>query len=289
MPTTGRLNNKTCIITGSSGGLGRAIALRFASEGARVVCADLVPTGPPTETNDGAEQKGTDAAIREKHGDQAAIFVKCDVSEAKSMEELVRRGTEFGGGRLDVMVNNAGIYSAASKCPIHELDEGIWDVMMKINARGVFLGCKYACRQFLKQDLHPDNGQRGWIVNTASVLAFIGMPDAAAYCAAKGAVMQLTKSMAVDYAPQKIHCNAICPGFMQTNMTTGFRADESANAGVMSLVPMKEWGQPDDIASAAVFLASDDARFVTGTGLVVDGGLSAWKVDEAKCMLFLKM
>ncbi|KAL8879288.1 MAG: hypothetical protein Q9198_003069 [Flavoplaca austrocitrina] len=178
-----RLAFRCTIITGSSSGLGRAIALAFAANGASpIICADL---RPDPRGDWGVDEPGvlTHDLINKRYGEGKAEFVKADATVGDDVERVVSKAVEVGG-RLDV----------------------------RVNSRSVFLGCKYAIRQFLSQPLHP-SGHRGWIINTASMLGLVGLkPSAGAYCASKGAVVLLTKQIAVEYGIDKIHCNALCPG-----------------------------------------------------------------------------
>jgi len=173
------------------------------------------------------------------------------------------------------MVNNAGLGNVAGTPRIHLLEEHAWDGLMRVNLRGVYLGCKYACGQFLKQDLDR-SGRRGWIVNVSSMLGYVGIKGGtAAYCASKGAVLNLTRQVAIDYAKDRIHCNALCPGFTKTAMTQENYENEAVNAEMISTTPWGEWGTAADVAKGAVFLATDDSAWVTGVGLPVDGGYLA--------------
>ena len=270
-----RVQNKVCIVTGSSSGLGRAVALAFASQGARlIVCADLQPT---PKSHFQAEEAGTPTheVICQRYGAGKGIFKKTNVAEGEEVHNLVKDAVQTGG-RLDVMVNNAGIGGTERHGPIHEMSEDTWDSTMRINSRSVFLGCKVACAQFLRQQPHP-SGHRGWIVNTASIMGLVGQKvNGAAYCASKGAVVLLTKSVAVAYAAHKIHCNAICPGHLRTPMTEDQYKDTEMRKSISAMTPWgDEWGAAEDVAKCAVFLASEDAAYVTGVALPVDGGYCA--------------
>ncbi|KAL8626472.1 hypothetical protein Q9189_007840, partial [Teloschistes chrysophthalmus] len=164
---------------------------------------------------------------------------------------------------------------------IHEMSEENWDFIIKTNTRSTFLGCKHAISQFLSQQpLHPHPSShtkiKGWIINTASILSFVGLKGGAgAYCASKGAVVQLTKQIAVEYGAEKIHCNALCPGYLKTPMTAQFYDDEKTRKEVDATMPWGGWGRVEDVAKCAVFLASDDAAYVTGLPMVIDGGYTA--------------
>ncbi|OAG04638.1 NAD(P)-binding protein [Paraphaeosphaeria sporulosa] len=258
-----RLLNKVAIVTGSSQGIGREICNQFHEEGALLVCSDLRPLGQ-------GEDVATHESIVKKGG--KAIFVQTDVSKAEDWVALISKTVEEYG-RLDILVNNAGICTEADNPqPIDEVDEDAFDTHLRVNTRGVFLGCKYAVRQFKKQKLHP-SGVRGWIVNFASMVANIGMAGLSGYTASKGAVAALTKTVALDVAKQGIVANSICPGSMLDNALGG--ALSSARDAVLAALPRGRFGETKDHARAAVYLASDDAAWVTGINLNVDGGLTA--------------
>ncbi|KAI4087483.1 MAG: hypothetical protein LQ339_008891 [Xanthoria mediterranea] len=269
-----RLASRCTIITGSSSGLGRAIALAFAANGAGpIICADL---RPDPRGDWGVDEPGvpTHELINKRYGEGKAEFVKADATVGDDVERAVNRAVEVGG-RLDVIVNNAGTGGTESAGKVHEMTEDTWDFVMRVNSRSVFLGCKYAISQFLSQPLHP-SGHRGWIINTASMLGLVGLkPSAGAYCASKGAVVLLTKQIAVEYGIDKIHCNALCPGYLKTPMTAPIYNDKETRDGINALTPWGDWGDANDVAKCAIFLASDDAAYVTGVSLVIDGGYTA--------------
>ncbi|KAJ5488006.1 hypothetical protein N7530_002306 [Penicillium desertorum] len=263
-----RLQDKVAIVTGSSSGLGRAIAIRYAQEGAKVVCADLTPTARSQEE---ADTTTHDLIIRD--GGQAT-FVRTDVGDATQMEHLVRvAAKEYG--RLDILVNNAGIsIEARTPAVLHLTDETTWDTTMRVNTKSVFLGCKYALTQMLAQEPHS-SGDRGWIINISSIMGMIGGPENPSYCASKGAVSNLTRQMALDYAPDNIHINAICPGYTQTAIFKETTTNLTPWEDLKRRHPLKGPGIPEDIARMAVVLACDDASWVTGVCLPVDGGYTA--------------
>ncbi|PYI01161.1 NAD(P)-binding protein [Aspergillus sclerotiicarbonarius CBS 121057] len=266
-----RLLNKFAIVTGSSSGIGRAISLRYSREGAKVVCADLSATARsliPEELD-----IATHDLITKEGGD--ATFIQTDVSDARQMESLVQAAVDRFG-RLDIMANNAGIgLEARTPAMCHLTDEDVWDTTMRVNAKSVFLGCKYATAQMLKQTPHL-SGDRGWIINTSSVMGtVVAGPAIPAYCASKGAVSGLTKQLALDYAPHRIHVNAICPGYTQTAFLKQTPENSVPWEDVKRMHPFNGLGHPDDIARLAVVLASDDANWVTGVLLPVDGGYTA--------------
>ncbi|KAK7541718.1 hypothetical protein IWX49DRAFT_632822 [Phyllosticta citricarpa] len=287
--TSNRLQNKAALITGASSGLGRAIALAYAAEGARVACVDLFPnprdatlnqaTGKALHFDQRAAGMQTHDLLRERHPRSEAIYVQADFTKAADVEAAVARVVDHFG-RLDVLVNNAGISVESShervmRC--HETTEADWDKTLAINTKGVFLGCKYAIAQMLKQQplAAPDGHaapDRGFIVNTASIQGLVAYYGTPAYCASKGAVVQLTKQIALDYAKDRIHCNALCPGFLNTPMTLNHQDAGPAQAAVDAAHPLGGMGCAEDVARVAVFLASNDARWVTGHPMVVDGG-----------------
>jgi NAD(P)-dependent dehydrogenase (short-subunit alcohol dehydrogenase family) len=256
-----KLHDRVTIVTGSAGGIGRAIALAMAQAGARVVVSD-------TRTTEG---KVTVDTIRAAGGE--AIFVACDVSNSDQVSRLVTASLEHFG-RLDVLINNAGISGGSSLA--HELELETWDKVMAVNLRGPFLCAKYALPHLIS------NGA-GVIINIASTYGLIGAPLAPAYCASKAGVVNLTRQLAVDYGPHKIRVNAICPGYVETDMG-GFRTslppEESAAANARreanaALQPIGRQAQALEIARVAVFLACDESSFMTGSILTVDGGCTA--------------
>ncbi|KAJ5279994.1 NAD(P)-binding protein [Penicillium angulare] len=268
MAQSSRLQNKVAIVTGASSGLGRAIAIRYAQEGAKLVCADLTAVARSKEE---AEITTHDSIIQ---SGGRAIFVQTDVGDATQMESLVK-ATVDEYGRLDVLVNNAGI-SIEARLPavLHLTDEATWDTTMRVNLKSVFLGCKYALAQMLAQEPHA-SGDRGWIVNISSIMGMIVGPENPSYCASKGGVSQLTRQIALDYAPHKIHANALCPGYTQTAIFKETTTNLTPWDDLNRRHPLKGPGFPDDIARMAVVLASDDASWVTGVCLPVDGGYTA--------------
>ncbi|KAK4555558.1 hypothetical protein LTR86_007311 [Recurvomyces mirabilis] len=283
---SGRLRDRIALVTGASSGLGRAICLAFAAEGATVCCVDLYEsprnrvneqTGKADDFNNRIGGESTIEEIKRRYGQGSACFVKADVTQAQSVKDAVTKCVQMYG-RLDIMANNAGISvesTHARPLGVHETSEEDWDKTMAINAKGVFLGCKYAIAQMLKQDMLPGVRDRGWIINTASVQGLVAYTNTPAYCASKGAVVQLTKQIAVDYGPHRIHCNALCPGFLRTTMTQNIQNDPEQLAEINKAHPFGGMGDVEDVAKAAVFLASDDVGWISGVALPVDGAYTA--------------
>ena len=250
------LADKTAIVTGSAGGIGRAIAVAMAAAGARVVVTDVQPGDDTVQAITGAGGE--------------AVFLPCDVSDATQVKALVD-GTVERFGSLDVLVNNAGI--AGGNGSAHELDLADWDRALAVNLTGPFLCVHFALPHLLASGA-------GRIVNIASTYGLIGAPEAPAYCATKGGLVNLTRQLAVDYSGQGIRVNAICPGYIDTDMG-GYRA---ALGGAASLEarerreaaaaqqPIGRQAQAEEVASVAVFLASDASSFMTGSIVTVDGG-----------------
>jgi NAD(P)-dependent dehydrogenase (short-subunit alcohol dehydrogenase family) len=258
-----RLKDKVAIVTGASSGIGRAIAIGFAREGAKVACADLRKTARP-EGYETDIQKDTDKVIHTAGG--GAIFVKTDVTVGEEVASLLRATVERYG-QLDIMVNNAGVFTRLS--PIHETTEEEYDFTMKVNAKGVWHGCQQAIIQFLKQ------GNGGKIINIVSIGGLVGLANEPAYCASKGAVANLTRQLAIDYGPHRINVNGICPNYLTTAMCRPYYDDPSICKMVEDATPMRRWGSPEEIVGPAIFLASSEADYVTGSMLIIDGGYTA--------------
>jgi NAD(P)-dependent dehydrogenase (short-subunit alcohol dehydrogenase family) len=251
-----RLANKVCVITGAGSGIGRATALLFAREGASVVVADIkVPAAEETVQQ-----------IRQAGGTATAVEV--DVSNAASVQHMFQKTLEVYG-RLDVLVNNAGYGIPAT---VEETDEADWDRLMAVNLKGVFLGCKYAIPLMRQQG-------GGVIVNTASVVATVGIENRAAYCASKGGVAALTRAMALDHVRDGIRVNCVAPGTIESPYHTVIYEASSNPAEVRAQMAnrqaMGRLGTPEEVAYAMLYLASDESSFATGSMLVVDGGMTA--------------
>jgi NAD(P)-dependent dehydrogenase (short-subunit alcohol dehydrogenase family) len=258
-----RLKGKIAIVTGSSSGLGRAIARALAEEGAKVVCSDLRP-GARDEGYEGDLAIPTHEVISNAGGD--AVFVKCDVSRVDEVKELVEAAAKEYG-KLDLMVANAGVFMGLGR--IHENTEEQYDVTMNVNCKGVWNSDQQAIVQFLKQ------GKGGKIINISSIGGLVGLSNEPAYCTAKGAVANLTRQVAIDYGRDGITVNAICPNFAATAMTRPAYQDEGIKGFVENLTPLARWATAEDVAKLAVFLASSDADYITGALIPVDGGYTA--------------
>jgi NAD(P)-dependent dehydrogenase (short-subunit alcohol dehydrogenase family) len=248
-----RLKDKVAIVTGAGSGIGRAIALHFAREGARVVLVDHNEAGGATSLS----------LVTAAGGD--AHLVVADVSRAPESERALAEAVRVFG-RLDALINNAAVMVSKA---VPELSEEEWDHVLGVNLKGVFLCSKQAILCFRRQ------GGGGTIVNLASVNSFYAEGGIAAYCAAKGGVQQLTRAMAIDHSAEGIRVNCICPGWIDTPMNAAYFADPAARAFADKLHAIGRIGQPTEVASVAAFLVSDDASFVTGASIVVDGGFSA--------------
>jgi NAD(P)-dependent dehydrogenase (short-subunit alcohol dehydrogenase family) len=241
-----KLANKVAVVTGAASGLGLAIANLFVAEGAKVIYADINEGGLKLDPAN-------------------AAFVSCDVSQSAAVDALVAAAiAKFG--RLDIMVNNAGIGGLGG---VLDATDESWNKTIGINLTGVFYGARAAANAMKAA------GTKGNIINMSSILGTVGLGGAICYCAAKGGVVQITHAAALDLAPLGIRINAIAPGFITTNMTKGVLADQGFSEMVKSSTPLGHVGEPDDIAQAALYLASDEAKYVTGTILYVDGGWTA--------------
>lgn len=250
-----QLDGKVALITGAGSGIGRESALLFASEGASVVVVDI--------DDKGGEE--TVAAVRASGG--RAVYVHADVAKPDDCARMVA-SAEAAFARLNVLFNNAGIMHGRDDDAV-STDEAIWDLTMAVNAKSVFLGCKYGIPALRR-------GGGGSIINTASFVAVMGAATPQiAYTASKGAVLALTRELAVVHARENIRVNALCPGPLRTEMLMKFLDTEEKRRRRLVHIPMGRFGLAQEIAQAALFLASDASSFITGTSFLVDGGITA--------------
>lgn len=251
----GRLEERVAAVTGAGSGIGRATASRFSAEGAAVVVADVDADAAMSVASELSAAGGR------------AEPVTVDVSEADQVEAMVAAATSTFG-RLDVFVNNAGIFPADDG-GLLDTPPDTWRRVMEVNLQGVWLGCRAAVPA-----MRSSGG--GSIVNVASFVALMGAATAqVAYTASKGGVLSLTREVAVEYARAGIRVNAVCPGPIETPLLAELLADPARRARRLVHVPMGRFGRPEEVAAAVLFLASDEASFMTGTALVVDGGITA--------------
>ena len=249
-----KLENKVAVITGAGSGMGKAMAELFVHEGAKVVCADI-----------SGEQETVAASLG-----AAAVAIHCDVAQSEEVQNMIRTAEE-AFGRLDIVCNNAGFGGGLK--PLADQDDDHFDFVHAVNLKGVFYGMKYGIRSMLKTG-------GGAIVNTASAVAFTGWKGHGVYGAAKAGVVEMSRCAALDYAEQNIRINCVCPGYTWTGLVEDSRKfAEPPPDRIVPSVPMKRWGLARDIAAAALYFASDDAAYVTGTALPVDGGYVAGRVD----------
>ena len=254
-----RLKDKIALITGAGSGIGRASALLFAREGACVAVADI--------SLDAAAE--TVRSIEDLGGRATAL--SCDVSDSEDAHEMVR-STVDAFGRLDILLNSAGV-SARNAMPEGSSPEDIWDKVIDVNLKGTYLASWYAAPEMEKSG-------GGSIVNLASIMGLVGYPVGIGggfnpYPPSKGGVVQFTRTLAIDSARKNIRVNCLCPGFIATNLTSALTEDPDMLARLESLHPMGRLGRADEVAHAALYLASDESGFVTGTALTVDGGYTA--------------
>jgi NAD(P)-dependent dehydrogenase (short-subunit alcohol dehydrogenase family) len=250
-----RLQGKVALITGGASGMGRVASGVFAGEGAEVVLSDV--------SDDAGE--ATVAEISRRGGD--AAYVHADVSRAADAEGMVRFAVERFG-RLDILYNNAGVM-LADDGSVTDTAEDVWDRTLDINVKGVALGCKYGVPAML-------NSGGGSIINVASFVAWMGAATSqTAYTSSKGAVLSMTREIAVEYARAGIRCNALCPGPIDTPLLAELLSDPARRQRRFVHIPMGRLGRAEELAKAALFLASDDSSFMTGASLIVDGGITA--------------
>ena len=253
------LRNKIVIVTGGNRGIGRAISLAFAQEGAKVIIAARNET-KAREVMDDIKKQGSEC-----------LFVRTDVSQSEEVDNLVKATLdEFK--RIDILVSNAGIISIA---PVVNLQEKEWDEIMEVNAKGVFLCCRAVAKQMIKQ-------KSGKIINVSSRLGKVGVPRYAHYCASKAAVMVFSQTLALELAPYGINVNSVAPGVIETDMqrwewewdrkVRGMSLEELKDEA-LATIPLRRMGTPEDVARVVVFLASTDADYLTGQSINVTGGM----------------
>ena len=258
-PGLGRLKGKVAIITGANSGIGRATARLFGREGAKVVCCDIQEIISPR----------IDQLIKDKEGGEA-LFVRCDVTKQEDLDGAVKSAIDTFG-RLDILYNNAG---AGIRKKIHEHTDEEWNFVLNTNLNAMFRGSRAVMPHFIKQ-------KSGNMVTTASTFGLLASPEYPGYCATKAAIINLTREMALDYGPLGIRVNCVCPGAIETPRFRGFpprptlgegMTEEQRKAMGASNKALLRMGRPEEIAYGVLFLASDEASFVTGHALVIDGG-----------------
>ncbi len=244
-----KLKDKVAIITGSASGIGRATAIEFGKQGAKVVVCDI------------NLKSAREVSKQIQHLGSESIAIKCDVSKKTDVDKVVRKTiSEFR--EIDILVNNAGV---ALIKPIQDMNESEWDKVINVNLKSVFLFSKEVSKFMIKE-------KKGKIINIDSIAGEVGFMNASAYCASKGGVVNLTRELAMELSPHKINVNGVAPGVIQTNMTEDLLNDEKARKELLSNIPLNRFGTPEEIADAVVFLASKDADFISGHNLAVDGG-----------------
>ena len=252
----GRLSEKVIILTGAGRGIGREAAFLFASEDAQLVLVDI------------NENNGVNTALKIQDNGGEAVFIKTDLTKSSQVKVMVEKVIKKFN-RIDVLYNNAGINHFAK---IADTDEAAWDKVMAVNVKSVFLTCKYVIPRMVVQ-------RRGVIINTGSSASLVGLANLAAYTASKGAILQLTRNIALDYAKDGIRANAICPGVTATEMTEQVIKDDpdpkAARDRFDRVIPRGSMATPMEIANVALFLASDESSYITGAAIPVDGGYTA--------------
>ena len=252
-----RLKNKVAIITGGGQSIGKAAALKFAEEGARVVVVDINrKTG-----------KSVESGIKQKGGE--AYFLECDVSNASDVKNVIKE-TEAKYETLDILYNNASIYLPGKDGTVLDIEEDIWERVIAVNLKSIYLFCKYSIPLMMKSG-------GGSVINTASSAGVIGIPNCDAYTATKGGTIALTKSLAVEFGPRKIRVNCIAPAAVRTPMldSSSFDNSDFDEKRFLALrTPLRRYGNPEEIADIAVFLASDESSYINGAVIVADGGIT---------------
>jgi len=251
----GRLDGKVALITGGASGMGMVASELFASEGAKIVLTDV------------GDDAGEQVAERIRADGGQATYVHADVSSESDAKAMVDKAVETYGG-LTVLYNNAGVM-LDDDGSVHSTDESIWDKTLAINVKGVAHGCKYGIPAMI------DSGG-GSVINVASFVAWMGAATSqTAYTASKGAVLAMTREIAVEYARKNVRCNALCPGPIDTPLLAELLSDPQRRQRRFVHIPMGRLGRAEELANAALFLASDDSSYMTGTSLIVDGGITA--------------
>jgi NAD(P)-dependent dehydrogenase (short-subunit alcohol dehydrogenase family) len=251
----GRLDGKVALITGGASGMGMVAGRLFASEGAKVVLTDL------------ADEQGEGVAEEIRAGGGDATYVHADVSSEPDAQEMVERAVSTYG-RLTVLYNNAGVMLAEDGS-VDVTDGSVWDTTLAVNVKGVVHGCKYGIPAMIASG-------GGSIINVASFVAWMGAATSqTAYTASKGAVLSMTREIAVEYARKGVRCNALCPGPIDTPLLAELLSDPERRQRRFVHIPMGRLGQAEELAKAALFLASDDSSYMTGASLIVDGGITA--------------
>jgi len=241
------LKDRVAIVTGAAKGIGQAIAIELARHGADVVISDIIP--------------GQQTVNQVKKLKRKSFYIKADASKKQDVENVINE-TIKKLKKIDILVNNAGIFQPS---PTETLKEEDWEKTININLKGYFLFAQAAGRFMLKR-------KKGSIINIASVAGLEGYAQAAAYCASKGGIVNLTNSLATEWGPKGIRVNSICPGVIKTAMTRGMLKDKKMKQAMLAKIPLKRIGKPIDIAGAAVFLASDASSYMTGEDIIIDGG-----------------
>jgi NAD(P)-dependent dehydrogenase (short-subunit alcohol dehydrogenase family) len=250
-----RLDGKVAVITGGGSGMGKIASELFASEGAKVVLTDV---------NDDAGEAAATAIVA--NGGEAA-YVHADVSKESEAEAMVRAAVDRFGG-LHILYNNAGVMLPEDGS-VDTTDERVWDITLGVNVKGVAFGCKFGVPAMIASG-------GGSIINVASFVAWLGAATSqTAYTASKGAVLAMTREIAVEYARKGVRCNALCPGPIETPLLMQLLSDEEKKQRRFVHIPMGRLGQAEELAKAALFLASDDSSYMTGSSLIVDGGITA--------------
>ena len=261
----GQLDGKIALVTGASSGIGRAIALRFGAEGARVIVNYL-----GSDNERGAANKAKAGDVVAAIGADTALAFPCDVSKREQVQALVDASVARFG-RLDIAVNNAGI---EIKKPFLDVSDDEWNLVMNVNLHGAFLVTQIAGRQFVKQDAIAGRESRGKIVNISSTHEDIPFPGYTSYCVSKGGMRMLCRDLAVYFAPMKININNIAPGAIATPINQSVLSDPRETANALTEIPYGRFGTPEEMASLAVVLASEQSNYVSGSTFYADGALA---------------